>query len=758
MSGHSSYALERPAAAVAVATGVERRAAGLSPLVWMFGSTIFLSAALLFLVEPMFARMVLPYLGGSPAVWNTCVVFFQAAMLAGYAYAHLLTRHVPLRVQVAIHLLVVLAVATVLPIALPDGWTPSVDRSPIPSLLLVLLVTVGGPFFVVSSTAPLLQRWFSQTRDRAASDPYFLYVASNLGSVIALLAYPFIVEPAWSLRQQRAGWAAAYAAFACAMLVCAAAAIRCRRGDAAGATLPSTGDARGGVTARVVNWRRQVRWMVLALVPSSLMLGVTTFLSTDVAAVPLLWVAPLTLYLLSFVIGFSTRPLIGQRAAATLTTIAMLPVVLTLVTGIGLPAWFAMPLHLAGFFGCALLLHSRLADDRPDPAALTTYYLWISAGGLLGGVFTTLVAPIVFTGVAEYPLMLLAVCVFRPAAGQRATPTPAYRDLLIPGALGAVLALLLAGLKAHVVGVAGMAIGLGLISAFYAASTKTRVQFTAGVAMMLAAGAFHNLSSGGVLHAERTFFGVVRVRADAGPKHTLLHGNTIHGAQMLDAARRHEPLSYYHAAGPIGQLLTASSDRLAGGRIGVVGLGAGSLAAYATAGQQWTFYEIDPAVARIAASPRWFTYLTDCGSRCTVVLGDGRLSLGRSAAPFDLLVLDAFSSDAIPVHLLTREAVQVYLSRLAQDGVLAFHISNRHLNLRPVLGALAADLGLTAYTQYDEIHDRAKDRTPSIWVVMARDPRALEGVTTDARWRRQQPGPDVWTDDFSNVFKALIRP
>jgi hypothetical protein len=754
MIRQSSYAFE-DAAPESVSTATARPAAAISPLVGVFSITIFLSAALLFMIEPMFARLVLPYLGGSPAVWNTCVVFFQAAMLAGYAYAHLLTRRAPVDIQVAIHVPVVIAAALVLPIALPYGWTPPVDRSPIPSLLWLLLTTVGGPFFVVSSTAPLLQRWFSQTRDRAASDPYFLYAASNLGSVIALLAYPFVVEPRWSLSQQRIGWAGAYVVFVSAIVICAIAAVRSRRheSDAPSRTAVQPIDMP---RAEHITWRRQVRWLALAFVPSSLMLGVTTFLTTDVAAVPLLWIAPLTLYLLSFVIGFSSRPLIGQRAAATLTTITMMPVALTIVTGIELPAWLEMPLHLVAFFGFALLLHSRLAEDRPAPEALTMYYLWISIGGLLGGAFTTLAAPLLFTGVLEYPLMLLAVCAFRPAFGHEPAPPRSYRDLLIPAAMGVLLAVLLAAAKADIIGHIVLSVGFGIMGAFYLASTKTRLRFTAGVAAMLVAGLLHNPADGGVVHAERTFFGVVRVRAGEGPRHTLFHGNTMHGEQMLEASRRAEPLSYYHRLGPIGQVLLAHSDRLAGGRVGVVGLGAGSLAAYATPAQRWTFYEIDPAVARVAAAPQFFTYLDDCGSGCRVVLGDGRLSLARSSETFDLLVLDAFSSDAIPVHLLTREALQVYLSRLSPEGVLAFHISNRHLDLRPILGALAADAGLIAYAQLDAAGDRTIGHTGSSWMVMARDAHVLESLTRDPRWERPEVGADLWTDDFSNVVKALL--
>ena len=725
--------------------------AGTSPLVWVFAATLFLSAALLFIVEPMFAKMVLPFLGGSPAVWNTCVVFFQAAMLAGYGYAHLLARWLPIRTQVAVHLTLIGVVAAALPVAVPHDWMPPADSTPIPPLLLLLLVTVGGPFFVVSSSAPLLQKWFSRTRDRAASDPYFLYAASNLGSVTALLAYPFLVEPTWTLSQQSGGWSVGYAAFCFAVLTCAVATLRWHH-------IPADNGARSTgleAVAAESGWRRPFRWLLLAAVPSSLMLGTTTFLSTDVAAVPLLWIAPLTLYLLSFVVAFSSNPLVTRRAAAGLTFATMMPVVLTLVPGISLPAWLEMPLHLVAFFAFALLLHLELAQSRPHPSRLTTFYLWISAGGLLGGVFNTLVAPVVFTGVAEYPLMLLAVCALRPVRIRTGSETRRYLDALVPVVLGGVLAIVLGVLEVEAVSQYLLPIGLAVMSLLYIVAAQTRVRFTAGVAAMLLVGYLFGPGSGEVLYAERTFFGVMRVRAaDGGQRHILLHGNTVHGEQVMVGERRRDPRSYYHREGPIGQLLAAMTARLHAGRIGVVGLGAGSLAAYARPGQQWTFYEIDPAVERIAASH--FTYLSDCGAPCKVVLGDARLSLARTNVSYDLLVLDAFSSDAIPVHLMTREALRMYLSRLSSDGVLAFHISNRHLDLRPVLGALAADLQLTALGQLDTANDRAAGHFGSSWVVMAREPNALAALAEDERWGRPASGEDVWTDDFTNIFEALV--
>jgi hypothetical protein len=354
----------------------------------LFGATMFVSAALLFFVEPMFAKMVLPRLGGSPAVWNTCVVFFQATMLAGYAYAHLIARRLRLWQQVVLHTVVLLAVAVTLPIAIPEGWIPPVDRTPVPSLLGLLLVTVGGPFFAVSATAPLLQRWFSHTRHPSARDPYFLYAASNVGSMVALIGYPVIAEPALPLPIQSGGWAAGYLTLAVLIGACAIGVLRGRAGNPAAESEEES--AAISATAPVaIAWRRKARWVALAFVPSSLMLAVTTFISTDIASVPLLWIAPLALYLLSFVMAFAARQVVSQRVGSILMAILLLPLAFAIILRLPGPLWLLMPLHLAAFFMCAFALHRELARDRPDTHHLTEFYLWLSVGGVLGGGFST---------------------------------------------------------------------------------------------------------------------------------------------------------------------------------------------------------------------------------------------------------------------------------------------------------------------------------------------------------------------------------
>jgi spermidine synthase len=725
----------------------------------LFALTLFVSSALLFLVQPMFAKLVLPLLGGTPTVWNTCVVFFQAMLLLGYAYAHATTRWLGVKRQAALHVVVVLLPALVLPIALGANWEPPTDRNPMAWLLGVLLISVGLPFFVVSSTAPLLQKWFSTTRHKSAADPYFLYMASNAGSMLALLSYPVLLEPTLRLQEQSALWTAGYGAMALLIVACVAVVHFTAAGAPSSSRAPSVplDPASSGAPSPTL----RLRWIALAAVPSSLMLGVTTFLSTDIAAVPLLWIVPLALYLGTFIVAFSAGAGRVQPVVDRLLPLVLLPLVLLLVTQITQPASLVMPLHVLAFGVLALVCHLELAASRPSTAHLTEFYLWISVGGLLGGLFNTILAPLVFVSIAEYPIAIVLACLLRVTRQGHATSPP--RGWLTVVAAGALV--LAAGALAQRWSLDSRMwlamLGAALMVSFTVSRHAT--YFAAAVAVMLAAGVFAGPNAGDGLHAERTFFGVYRVTNDSdGQYRSLYHGTTLHGRQSRDPAREEEPLTYYHRSGPIGQVLTALAGPLERGHIGAVGLGTGSLAAYAGPQQRWTFYEIDPAVVRIAKDPRFFTYLHHARAAISIVQGDARLAL-KSAAPsgHDLLILDAFSSDAIPVHLITREALQVYENALAAHGVLAFHISNRHLSILPVLARLAAERSLTALTQFDVSapQDTATGKTSSQWVVMARSADDLLTLATDARWARPDVSPDarVWTDDFSNIVSVINR-
>jgi spermidine synthase len=728
-----------------------------------FAFTLVLGSALLFLVQPMFAKMVLPMLGGTPAVWNTCVVFFQAMLLAGYAYAHATTAWLGVKRQVVLHSVIVMLPAFFLPIAIRENWIPPTDRNPTAWLLSLLLVSVGLPFFVVSTTAPLLQKWFSTTRHRSASDPYFLYTASNAGSMFALLSYPLLVEPSLRLRDQSKLWAVGYGLLAASIIVCALltwlrSGVFGEHGAAQPDSPSSASSPQGG---ELLTWGRRLNWLGLAAVPSSLMLGVTTFVSTDIAAIPLLWIVPLVLYLLTFIIAFSDQSTRLRSFTDRAFPLVVLPLVLLLITRTTEPALFLIPVHLVAFFVSALLCHLALASSRPSTAHLTEFYLWISVGGLVGGLFNTLLAPRVFYGIAEYPMAIALACLLRAtqAEGRTHGKWAAERAIRVVAAGVLAAGILTLGPRLRFTERVILALlGFPLFLSF--SVSRLPGYFAAAVSVLLAAGLLYD-NTGIVLHSERTFFGVYRVLNDAnGHFRSLYHGTTLHGRQSLDPAKESEPLTYYHRKSPIGQLFSALADRLAAGHIGVIGLGTGTLAVYSTPDQRWTFYEIDPAVVRISQNPAYFTYLKNARALLHIQQGDARLSL-RLSSPraYDLLIFDAFSSDAIPVHLMTREALMLYQTVLAADGVLAFHISNRHLKLEPILARLAAEEGLVALVQIDQItaEDVAMGKGSSQWVVMARTLADLRSLSIDSRWTRAraQQNTPLWTDDFSNILSVL---
>jgi SAM-dependent methyltransferase len=719
----------------------------------LFTTTLFLSALLMFLLEPMVGKMVLPLLGGAPAVWNTCMLFFQTVLLAGYAYAHASTAWLGVRRQAVLQSAIVLAPLAVLPVAIAaPGGAPA--SGPIGWLLLVLTIAVGLPFFTLATTAAVLQKWFSATRHPSAHDPYFLYAASNLGSLVALLSYPVLVEPWLPLRGQSTVWAWGYALYAVLALGCAAVVWR---GPAAPAV-------NGGPLTRPapLSAGTRARWVLLAFAPSSLMLAVTTYLSTDVAAIPLLWIVPLALYLLTFVAAFSGASARATALANRALPVVVLPLALMMVGRLGGPLALVTPLHLFAFTAAAMVCHGELARSRPQTGHLTQFYLWIAVGGALGGLFNTLVAPLVFTGIIEYPLVLVLACLLRPGAREPGESRSRLAAASLPALVGALSAGIV--LWANQGGVsARLFLAAMAVPAVVTFSQSRRARrFAASLALMLLAGQFAGDGYGARQHTERTFFGVYRVRVDAstdGGYRYILHGTTLHGLQSLDPSRRDEPLAYYHRGGPAGQAFDAlpAASR---GRIAVVGLGAGALAAYAAPLQRWRFYEIDPAVERLARDPRYFTYLGDCGDRCDVVLGDARLSLAAEPdGAYDLIVLDAFSSDAIPVHLVTRDALALYRAKLAEGGALLFHISNRHLALAPILARLAAVHGLVTRVRDEPAAGVRAGRgtLPSEWLVMAASEADLGPLARDSGWTTPTPGAGtpVWTDDFSNVLGAL---
>jgi spermidine synthase len=524
--------------------------------------------------------------------------------------------------------------------------------------------------------------------------------------------------------------------------------------------------------------------VLLAAVPSSLMLSVTTYLSANIAPIPLLWVVPLALYLLTFILVFAGRPLLPHPVMRRALPIVLLPLAIVICAQATQPIGLLIALHLATFFVVAMLCHGELAAERPPPQHLTEFYLWMSAGGALGGMFNALLAPILFTTVVEYPLALVLACLLlrtenrQPRTGEQRTKNkeqtdtqyatrnirPHWLDIGLPLAVGVLVAGLILGLRAAGVRPGPLSYGLsfGIPALICFSFSRRPARFALAVAAIFAAAALYTSDQGQVLHAERSFFGIHRVLLDTtGRYHVIAHGGTLHGRQSLDPARTREPLSYYYASGPIGQVFAASASAGERPRVALIGLGAGSLACYSRPDRVWAFYEIDPSVKRIARDPAYFTFLRDCAPEARVTLGDARLSLAQAPnAAYDLMVLDAYSSDSTPVHLITREALALYRAKLAPGGLLAFHISNQYLDLKPVLGDLAHDAGLAALAQDDlaiSPAEQALGKSASQWVIMARDRAHFGALAGDARWRTLdgRPGAAVWTDDFSSILSVL---
>ncbi|MBA3247918.1 MAG: hypothetical protein H0T63_07530, partial [Pyrinomonadaceae bacterium] len=647
----------------------------------LFAVTLFVSAALLFWSQPMVAKLLLPMLGGTPSVWNTCLLFFQTLLLAGYAYALFASTRLSVRQQTIVQIALLLTAATVLPIRLSENAVAGVPRTGDPTLWLLirLLLVVGLPFFVLSTSGPLLQRWFSHTRHEAASDPYFLYAASNAGSLLALLGYPLLLEPFFDLRQQSWLWSYAYAALVGLFMLCALA--LWRSGETTATNAATEQDEVSGTLPdeKLTNWRR-LCWTTLAFVPSSLMLGVTTYISTDIASLPLLWVIPLGIYLLTLILAFARRQLVPRSLVARVMPGATIVLVLVYLSGATQPALFLALLHLLYLFIAALSCHGQLADDRPATRHLAEFYLWVSVGGALGGVLHAIVAPALFNSIVEYPLAILLAVWLRPRARKQQQKPPlqlkigtdeallnpeesevrrrfGWRDLWLPltaGLLTVVLAALVQSLDLPALERAALMLGPPLIFSLF--FKRSHLRFTLAVGAVMLASVLSTNFGRETLFVERNFFGVVRVaRGAEGEQHFLYNGSTLHGRQYTALDRQCEPLSYYHREGPLGALFEIYNQQPASPPVAVVGLGTGATAAYTRPQQHWTFYEINPAVLSLARNPDYFTYLLHCAAApVDVVLGDARLQLQHAPDKhFGLIVLDAFSSDAIPVHLMT---------------------------------------------------------------------------------------------------------
>ncbi|HUQ18993.1 MAG TPA: fused MFS/spermidine synthase [Gemmatimonadaceae bacterium] len=708
-----------------------------------------MSALLIFWVEPLFARLVLPLLGGSPAVWNTCLMYFQAMLLLGYLYAHLGAKYLSSRWQAWLQVVLLGVALLALPIGIRRGWTPPESGHVIGWLIALLTVGVGAPFFLLAATAPMLQRWLSGTDHPAAENPYMLYAASNAGSLIGLLAFPIILEPNLRLSTQTQLWSVGYVV--ALILLGACALVIQRRSNRVTAEVQNTDGA-------IPTLRDRIRWIALAFAPSSLLLGVTTYLSTDVAAMPLLWVIPLALYLITFIVVFARQSRSTNLPLAVAHAVLVTTLVLVLFWDTDLDFRWEYALHLGVFTTTALVLHGELAASRPANKYLTEFYLLMAFGGALGGVFNALIAPLVFKSVTEYQLVVVLACFFRPAMRILRAHRFSSSIALIPIIILAASSALKLG-EHHVLGVPTSLI-ISIIVALAAVMVSGRpVVFGMSIAGLALVSFVVERGSEGVLHRDRSFYGAYKILR-SGPANFLIHGSTIHGAQFQDSARRLVPATYYHPKGPTGQLFTALRDRIPDKRIGVVGLGAGSLLCYSKAGEQWTYFEIDPLVLGIAKNARYFSFLRDCAVKPSVVIGDARLTLAKQPdRKFGMLIIDAFSSDAIPVHMLTRQAFTLYSRVLDRRGILFVHISNRHLDLRPVIASLAKDAGLFALIGEHDATPREETRELDYscdWVAIARAPEDLGALTTDPRWHAlESTGARTWTDDYSNVWSTI---
>ncbi|ESQ75961.1 fused MFS/spermidine synthase [Asticcacaulis sp. AC402] len=721
----------------------------------LFVVTVFTSAFLVFFVQPMVGKLLLPMLGGAPAVWNTSMAFFQAALLAGYGYAHLLQKLKGFKTQVLVHGIMLALAGLTLPLHVSGVLGAPNPEQPILWLLGVLTLSIGAPFAVLSATAPLVQAWFARTAaldptTGKAPEPYNLYAASNLGSLLSLLAYPILVEPLTLLTHQRLGWSLGYGVLA-AMIILLGLTQKAR-----------TAAAEHDAATPRPDLLTMAKWVALAAIPSSLMIGVTTYLSTDVATAPFLWVIPLALYLVTFILAFSSRQIISRKylLLAQALGLGVCLYLLPLQTSSILLHLFV---HLLCFFLTAWVCHTALAQARPAPGHLTLYYLCLSLGGVIGGGFNAFVAPVLFDTIFEYILILAVACAARPWGDGW------VRRDVIWLTTGIVAALAMAGLGFVTV---SEELGSALAKTFFAIAIVSIIALhhrgllmaLIAVLVSMALQVFNH--PGNLIETDRNFFGVIRVSdvedPTLGPIREMIHGTTLHGAQRRLAGTQCQALTYYGPKAAIGQTFTLQQARSPSLELATVGLGVGTVATYVRPGDRLTFYEIDPEVMRLARNPERFTFISHCAQGpVDFRTGDARLTLAPlPQGELDLLLVDAFTSDAVPAHLLTAEAIAMYLSKLSDDGVVVFHLSNRHLELRSPVIAAVLQAGGVSLTQVSPA--AAKDsriRTASIVVVAGKSDRALAPFLADPRWEGRSPGKvKAWTDDYMNVIGAMFRP
>jgi hypothetical protein len=754
----SATVLDQPAAAAELSAARNRL------VLVVYTSAIFVSALLLFSVQPLFTKMVLPRLGGSPAVWSVAMVFFQSLLLAGYAYAHFLMQVKNRVIPVAVHLVVLLIAIATLPLSIANGWGEPPNSGYAFWLLGLFAVSIGLPFFALAANNPLLQAWFVRTGHPAGPDPYFLYASSNIGSFLALLSYPVLLEPMFTLHTQNLVWTGGYGLLILLIAGCGALLLRSPARAAADLATEET-------EAPAPTWLLRARWIFLAAVPSGLLIAVTAHISTDVAAAPLLWVLPLSLYLLTWVLVFQSRPLLPHTWMLMLQPLAIAGVIVLLAVGGEQNLLLTIGGHQLCFFVIAMACHGELARTRPAAKYLTGFYVALSFGGMLGGLFAGLIAPFAFSWVAEYPILLALAALCRPAANER---WPAWTRWYWPFLAVLAVALIAAAwtdgktqawLEDHRVWVAG---GVGVLAGLAALglnASRWKVFATAVVALVLIR--VYPSDDGRVVTA-RSFFGVHKiVVTPSGQYHVLMHGTTIHGAQKFlnddgsPVTGRPEPISYYHKDGGIGRAISAMREvKGAPLHVAVIGVGAGTLTCAAQPGETWKFFDIDQTMVDTAKDPKYFTYIQNCAPDVKPVIGDARLTFAKEPdGIYDLIIVDAYSSDAIPIHLATQEAMAIYKSKLAPHGAVVMHVSNRHLELESVVVGIANANELKSWV-YDEDSGRDDEYIFATDVVVsAREETDVGKLASSEKWEETEPteGERVWTDDYSNILGAVYR-
>ena len=752
--------------AIASSAVVDQPSAARNRLVLVvYTAAIFVSALLLFSVQPLFTRMVLPRLGGSPAVWSVAMVFFQTLLLGGYAYAHFLTQ-LPSRVlPIAIHLLLLGFALLSLPLSIASHWGDPPTSGYALWLLGLFAASIGLPFFALAANNPLLQAWFVRTGHPAGPDPYFLYASSNIGSFLALLSYPVLIEPVFSLHMQNLIWTGGYAVLIALIAGCG---VLLLRSPVIVVSLLQGEDS----DAPAPGWLLRVRWIFLAAVPSGLLIAVTAHISTDVAAAPLLWVLPLSLYLLTWVLVFQSRPLLPHKWMLALQPLAIAGVVVLLAFGGEQNLALTLGGHQLCFFVIAMACHGELARTRPPAKYLTGFYVALSFGGMLGGLFAGLVAPFTFSWVAEYPILLALAALCRPAVQAERLPriTRWYWivlaalavALLVPAGMTGKVTAYLAEHRVYVAGVVGV---LAAVIALLLNAGRWKVFATAALALVLIRA---YPADDGRVETVRSFFGVHKIVVTSdGHYHVLMHGTTIHGAQKYlnaDGSKvtgRPEPITYYHKDGGIGRAITAMRERKGSPlKVAVIGVGAGTLTCAAEPGESWTFFEIDQTMVDTARDPKYFSYINGCAPDVKPVIGDARLTFAKEPdGAYDVIIVDAYSSDAIPIHLATEEAMAIYKAKLAPQGAVVMHVSNRHLELESVVVGIADANDLKSWV-YNEDSGRDDEYIFSTDVVVsAREEADVGSLASSDKWTETEPtdGERVWTDDYSNVLGAVYR-